>query len=165
MSDVKTAPRPLEFFSLEVQSPPMPRPGERPFTKGEWFYPSEEAKEAFAEAAPEFLANQKSAIAFFPDCGLNLAALEFAPGFLLPLHSHSVDCLYYVEQGSVMMGSRELGPGEGFLVRGDRPYGYSAGPKGVRILEFRSEIPTDLTLHERNVGGWRQRFLAALGQP
>jgi hypothetical protein len=128
-------------------------------------YRSEEDKAAFEEAAPEFLANQKLAFVSFPGCGLNMAALEFAPGFLLPLHSHKVDCLYYVEEGSVVMGNRELGPGEGFLVRGDRPYGYSAGPNGVRILEFRSERPTDFNLHERNVGGWRQRFVKALGQP
>jgi hypothetical protein len=164
MSDVKTAAQPLEFFSLEVQSPPKPRAGKPPFM-GEMIYRSEEDKAAFSEAAPEFLGNLKLAIAFFPDCGLNLAALEFAPGFLLPLHSHRADCLYYVEQGSVVMGSRELGPGEGFLVRGDRPYGYSAGPKGVRILEFRSERTADLTLHERNVPRWRQRFLRAFGQP
>jgi Cupin domain len=55
-----------------------------------------------------------------------------------PRHSHDGDCLYYVVEGSLVMGSQVLEAGDGFFVPSGAPYAYEAGPEGVVVLEFRS---------------------------
>ncbi|MFI5047469.1 MAG: cupin domain-containing protein [Acidimicrobiia bacterium] len=72
------------------------------------------------------------------DDGFSLVKAWFAPGFVLPRHSHDGDCLYYVEAGSVTMGSQVLQAGDGFFVPDGAPYAYEAGPDGVTVLEFRT---------------------------
>src|SRR4051812_23928437 len=49
--------------------------------------------------------------------GFSLVHARFGPGFRLPRHSHSADCLYYVLSGEAHMGRRVVGPGDGFLVK------------------------------------------------
>ena len=71
--------------------------------------------------------------------GFSLVSIEFAPGYTLPRHSHSSDCLYYIIEGSIVMGRRELGPGDGFFLPAEQPYAYHAGPDGVKLLEFRHD--------------------------
>ncbi len=89
-----------------------------------------------------------------PD-GLSLASAWFAPNFLLPRHSHDSDCLYYIVRGTITMGSRTLGAGEGFYINADGPYAYQAGPDGAEVLEFRRETSFDMKIYERNVDRWR----------
>ena len=74
-----------------------------------------------------------------PD-GMSLTHVWFGPDFPLFRHSHPGygDCLYYVLTGSIVMGSRTLGPGDGFFVPNGLPYKYKAGPEGVQVLEFRA---------------------------
>lgn len=74
-----------------------------------------------------------------PD-GMSLVHAWFGPHFPLFRHSHPQlgDCLYYVVAGSAVLGSRVLGPGDGFFVPNGMPYKYRAGPEGVEILEFRA---------------------------
>jgi hypothetical protein len=74
-----------------------------------------------------------------PD-GMSLVHAWFGPHFPLFRHSHPQlgDCLYYIVGGSAILGSRELGPGDGFFVPNGAPYKYRAGPEGVEILEFRA---------------------------
>ncbi len=62
----------------------------------------------------------------------------FGPHYVLPRHTHDGDCLYYVERGSLSMGSQTLHAGDGFFVPSDAPYAYEAGPEGVVVLEFRN---------------------------
>ena len=71
--------------------------------------------------------------------GFSLSHSWFKCGFPLPLHSHDSDCLYYVVAGSLRMGNETLGPGDGFFVPSDVPYGYTPGPDGVEVLEFRHD--------------------------
>jgi hypothetical protein len=74
-----------------------------------------------------------------PD-GMSLIHAWFGPHFPLFRHSHPQlgDCLYYIVGGSAILGSRVLGPGDGFFVPNGAPYKYRAGPQGVEILEFRA---------------------------
>jgi quercetin dioxygenase-like cupin family protein len=69
--------------------------------------------------------------------GFSLLTFWAKPGFPLPRHSHSVDCLYYVLSGSVLMGSQMLRTGDGFFVPAHAPYQYSAGADGAEVLEIR----------------------------
>ena len=94
--------------------------------------------------------------------GMSLVVLDFAPGAILPRHSHSADCLYYVVAGGIVMGTRELGPGDGFFVPADQPYGYRAGPEGVKLLEFRSSTAFDTVFHEKDAARFRARAEASL---
>jgi quercetin dioxygenase-like cupin family protein len=94
--------------------------------------------------------------------GFSLVDIYFAPGFLLPRHSHSSDCLYYIVEGQVVMGKRELGPGDGFFLPADQPYAYQAGPKGAKVLEFRHQTAFDMKIYEKDMARYREKALASL---
>jgi quercetin dioxygenase-like cupin family protein len=87
--------------------------------------------------------------------GLSLVRVNFAPHYMLPRHTHDADCLYYVISGSVVLGSRVVGPGAGFYVPAGAPYGYQAGPEGVELLEFRNATTFDIDVVEDNPARWR----------
>ena len=72
------------------------------------------------------------------DNGMSLVHCWFKSGFVLPFHSHSTDCLYYILGGELRMGSRVLRKGDGFFLPAEVGYGYEAGPEGVEVLEFRN---------------------------
>jgi quercetin dioxygenase-like cupin family protein len=89
-----------------------------------------------------------------PD-GMSLVHAWFGPGYRLPRHSHSADCLYYVVAGEAAMGSRVVKAGDGFFVKADQPYAYSAGPEGVQVLEFRSATAFDMKIFDQTVERWK----------
>jgi len=94
--------------------------------------------------------------------GFSLVTVEFGPGYLLPRHSHSSDCLYYVVEGELQMGSRVLGPGDGFFLPAEQPYAYRAGADGVKLLEFRHETAFDIVIQEPDMARFREKALASL---
>lgn len=87
--------------------------------------------------------------------GMSLVWSWFGPGYALPRHSHSADCLYYVLKGDVKLGRRTIAAGGGFFVPCDAPYAYSAGDDGVEVLEFRSVSSFDMKISE-TVTRWDQ---------
>jgi len=91
------------------------------------------------------------------DGGMSLVSVRFAPNYVLPRHSHSVDCLYFIHAGSIRMGSRTFEVGDGFFAPAETPYGYTAGPQGVELLEFRNVSAFDSRIRESQTG-W-QRIL------
>jgi len=88
------------------------------------------------------------------DDGMSLVWSWFGPGYVLPRHSHSADCLYYVISGEAHLGNRTVEAGSGFFVPADAPYAYSAGPDGIQILEFRNVSSFDMRITE-SLDGWR----------
>ncbi len=88
--------------------------------------------------------------------GMSLLHAWFKSGYVLPFHSHSVDCLYYVLGGELHMGSHVLGKGDGFFVPADRGYGYVAGPEGVEVLEFRNATHFNLLFRGNRPERWQQ---------
>jgi len=121
-------------------------------------------------AAPEQLFSERtigdasSSVPFrqLGDDGMSLVDIWFPPGFVLPRHSHSADCLYYIVAGGITMGTRELGPGDGFFVPADQPYAYSAGPEGVKLLEFRNSTAFDTKFFEQDGARFAQKAAASL---
>jgi hypothetical protein len=118
-----------------------------------------ELDEPALEVLPEFSAAGGSVIKLLfgdPDGpnggGLSLVSVRFGPNYDLPRHSHTGDCLYYVVSGEAHLGNRTVGPGEGFFVPSDAPYGYIAGPEGVEVLEFRATSRFDSKIHESRAG-------------
>ena len=89
-----------------------------------------------------------------PD-GFSLVHVRFAPGYRLPRHSHSADCLYYVVSGEAHMGTRVLKPGDGFFILAEAPYAYTAGPEGVEVLEFRHATTFDIKIRDKTLEHWK----------
>lgn len=87
--------------------------------------------------------------------GMSLVWSWFGPGFVLPRHSHSADCLYFVHRGELRMGNAVVSAGDGFFVPADAPYAYTAGPEGVEILEFRGVCSFDMRITE-SLARWDQ---------
>jgi quercetin dioxygenase-like cupin family protein len=94
--------------------------------------------------------------------GFSVVTVEFGPGYLLPRHSHSSDCLYYIVAGELEMGARVLGPGDGFFLPAGQPYAYRAGAAGVRLLEFRHSTDFDIQITESDMARFRDKALASL---
>ncbi len=86
--------------------------------------------------------------------GMSLVYARFLAGYRLPRHSHSADCLYYVISGEAQMGGRTVRAGDGFFVRSDQPYAYTAGPDGIEILEFRGATSFDMKIFDRTIERW-----------
>jgi mannose-6-phosphate isomerase-like protein (cupin superfamily) len=74
--------------------------------------------------------------------GFSLIYAWFKRNFPLTAHLHNADCLYFVIAGELALGkgvaSEIVRAGDGFFVPAGHMYGYTAGPEGVEILEFRS---------------------------
>jgi mannose-6-phosphate isomerase-like protein (cupin superfamily) len=79
---------------------------------------------------------------------LHVAYAWFKSGFPLPVHSHDSDCYYQIIAGSLRLGSKTLGKGDGMLVPAGVAYTVTPGAEGVEFLEIR---PT---------GNYDTRFLA-----
>lgn len=71
--------------------------------------------------------------------GFSLTHVWFKPGYPLPLHSHDVDCLYYIIAGEVRLGTEILGARDSFFIPSGVPYTYKPGPEGVELLEIRNK--------------------------
>jgi len=89
-----------------------------------------------------------------PD-GFSLGWSRFEAGFRLPRHSHDSDCLYVVTAGELHMGTRVLATGDGFFIKADAPYAYSAGPDGVEVLEFRTATSFDMKIRDTTAEDWK----------
>jgi quercetin dioxygenase-like cupin family protein len=94
--------------------------------------------------------------------GFSLVHADFKPGYRLPRHTHSADCLYYVLSGEIHMGGRVLKAGEGFFIKADSAYAYSAGPEGVQVLEFRVATSFDIQILDQTADRWKPIVAAAL---
>ena len=133
--------------------------GRRPYL-GERGEPIEDF---FSDAVMESFASTVPFRQDGPD-GFSLVSLDFPPGAMLPRHSHSADCLYYIVSGGIVIGRRELGPGDGFFVPAEQPYGYRAGAEGLKLLEFRHSAAFDTKFHEKNPAHFRAKVEASLAE-
>lgn len=88
--------------------------------------------------------------------GMSLVYLWFKSGYVLPFHSHDVDCLYYVIGGELRLGSHVLRKGDGMFVPAGHAYGYEAGPEGVEVLEFRNATRFNLRFQPKAEARWER---------
>ena len=95
--------------------------------------------------------------------GMSLIHAWFKSGYILPFHSHSTDCLYYVIAGELHMGSHVLRRGDGFFIPAGLGYGYEAGPEGVEVLEFRDAGRFNLLFGKNPLSRW-QRIADTYGE-
>lgn len=88
--------------------------------------------------------------------GFSLTLVWFKAGFPLPLHSHDVDCLYYIIGGSLNLGTEELGARDSFFIPAGVPYTYKPGANGVELLEFRHANNFNFVNHAKGEGYWKR---------
>jgi hypothetical protein len=78
-----------------------------------------------------------------PTCQVWLHENDFgAAGGEVAVHSHSEDEVIFVRAGSIRLGKREHGPGTAIAIAANTKYGFTAGPEGLSILNFRGAAPT-----------------------
>lgn len=97
------------------------------------------------------------------ETGLSLVYVWFKSHYVLPPHSHDCDCLYYVLDGELRIGSRVLHQGDGLFVPAEHIYSYEAGPQGVEVLEFRNATRFNIALSGRKPERW-ERILKVFGE-
>jgi len=85
-----------------------------------------------------------------------LSWVRMAPGYIIPRHSHTSACLYYVTEGELHLGKQVVGAGGGFFVPFDAPYTYQAGPDGAEVLEFRATTSGMVTHWSESPEGWER---------
>jgi quercetin dioxygenase-like cupin family protein len=95
------------------------------------------------------------------DQGLSLVYVWFKSGYILPRHSHNVDCLYYVLGGELHMGTQVLRKGDGIFIPANAAYTYEAGPNGVEVLEFRNSTRFHFMFQGNDAAHW-SRIAAVL---
>ena len=95
------------------------------------------------------------------DEGFSLVRAWLAPHYVLPRHSHSGDCLYYIVEGSINLGAQQLCAGDGFFVPSNAPYAYEAGPDGAVVVEFRLQTSFDMTIPGGQLERWRRMAVVA----
>lgn len=93
--------------------------------------------------------------------GCSLVRAWLGPHFVLPRHSHSGDCLYYVVEGSIVMGAQHLRTGDGFFVPSGAIYAYQAGAEGAVVLEFRPQTSFDMQIPGGQLERWRRMAAVA----
>ena len=66
-----------------------------------------------------------------------LFEVRIDPGVEVRTHAHGEDEIIAVVEGELQVGARVLRAGSSILVEGQTLYGFTAGPEGVRFLNFR----------------------------
>jgi len=90
------------------------------------------------------------------DHGISLVYLWFKSGYVLPRHSHDVDCLYYVLGGELQMGTQTVRKGDGVFIPANAAYTYEAGPNGVEVLEFRNATRFQFRFQGNDDAHWKR---------
>jgi hypothetical protein len=91
--------------------------------------------------------------------GVSLGVYSFPPNFSLPRHWHDCDQIVFVLEGSMSTGNRKLRPGEGYYTRAGATYSFTAGPRGVRFMEFRPVTNFRTVFVEDNPARWTRTDL------
>ena len=86
--------------------------------------------------------------------GVSLGVYSFPPNFSLPRHWHDCDQIVFVLEGPMSTGNRQLRPGEGYYTRAGATYAFTAGPRGVRFMEFRPVTNFRTVFVENNPDRW-----------
>lgn len=123
----------------------------------------QEALKADGPRNPTLALGGRDAVVFRGDGedGFSLVRAWFGPHYVLPRHTHDGDCLYYIVEGSLTMGSKMLVAGDGFFVPSGSPYAYEAGPDGVSVLEFRTRTKFGMKIPGGQVERLRRMAAAA----
>ena len=71
------------------------------------------------------------------DGGFYVQVVDIPPGFEAPVHSHDHAEVFMVLDGSCTFDDAAMGPLDMTVVEAEQPYGFTAGPDGLRFLVVR----------------------------
>lgn len=77
---------------------------------------------------------------------LQLAELDYLPGAEAVVHKHDDDEIIYVVSGEMHLGNKILRAGSSVYIPGNTFYGFTAGPNGLRIVNFRARADVSFYL-------------------
>ena len=78
---------------------------------------------------------------------LQLAEIEFIPNARAVVHKHDDDEIMYVVSGEMHFGNKVLKAGSSIYIPGNTYYGFTAGPEGLRVVNFRGRA--DVSFHPK----------------
>jgi len=110
---------------------------------------------AVAEITAAGIADGSDVRVVFNQFGMSIVHVWFKASYPLPPHSHDVDCAYYVIAGSLSLGAKVLGPGDGFFIPAGMTYTYRVGAQGVELVEFRKSASFDFK-SKANLAFWKK---------
>lgn len=77
------------------------------------------------------------------------------------IHSHTEDEIIFVIGGEIRLGTRIYGPGTALAIAADTLYGFTAGPAGLSFVNFRADMPGDISFAHgakmSETGYWREK--------
>ena len=89
---------------------------------------------------------------------LTVAPEEQARG----VHSHTQDEIIFVTDGEIRLGTSVYGPGTALAIAANTFYGFTAGPAGLRFVNFRTRAPGDIRFANggsmSETAYWRERL-------
>jgi quercetin dioxygenase-like cupin family protein len=96
--------------------------------------------------------------------GLSLGAYSFPANFTFPRHWHDSDQIIFVLDGVLKHGNKHMHPGEGYFTRAGVTYTFTAGPAGVKFLEFRPKTNFRTVMVEDDPARWIRTDRTAEGE-
>jgi quercetin dioxygenase-like cupin family protein len=81
------------------------------------------------------------------DDDLQMFEVRVPPGYVVEAHAHDEDEIIFVLEGEMVLGARVVKAGSSAMIPGKTLYGFSAGPDGLRFLNFRAR--RDTTFHTK----------------
>ncbi len=76
---------------------------------------------------------------------MQLAELSYLPSAEAAVHKHDDDEVIYVVSGEMHFGGKVLKQGSSVYIPGNTFYGFTAGPDGLRIVNFRAKLDVSFT--------------------
>lgn len=140
-----------------------PRPG-----GGIHLLPAEQAPRSDSLGGSPGLGGVMHADADSPTCSLWLHENHFpgsaapTPGDKAGVHSHSEDEIIFVIGGGMRLGQKVYGPGTAIAIAANTLYSFTAGPEGLRFVNFRAGMPGDIRFADGRLISetqyWRERL-------
>jgi quercetin dioxygenase-like cupin family protein len=123
-----------------------------------WMKSTDEPEAASREVFGKLTDQERSFLSAIHHLGserdLQLFEVQVQPGAGTAVHAHAESEIIYVVAGEIKMGGRTVKAGSSVFIEAGTLYSFTAGPEGLRFLNFRprrddSYIPKDELLGER----------------
>jgi hypothetical protein len=81
------------------------------------------------------------------------------------IHSHTEDEIIFVTDGDIRLGSKLYGSGTALAIAANTFYGFTAGPNGLKFVNFRASAPGAIAFRDRDSMDERSYWSSRLPRP
>jgi hypothetical protein len=81
------------------------------------------------------------------------------------IHSHTEDEIIFVTDGGIRLGSKLCGSGTALAIAANTLYGFTAGPDGLKFVNFRASAPGAIAFRNRASMDERAYWSSRLARP